>query len=179
MAILQIIYGIKPIFKQKAIRYKEVDEEAKNFALDLLDTMYHEKAVGLGANMVGIAKAVIVVDLFKNEIKNPIIAFNPEIIWKSSTMQTFEEASLSFPSVSAKIQRPSEIKLQYIDINNQNQELVAKGFLASVLQHEIDYLNGITIFDHVSKMKKDLMISKMEKFIKLHPPHIHSHSCRH
>ena len=179
MAVLQVIYGYQPIFKQKAKNVENVDSEIKQMAQDMFDTMYYERAVGLGANMVGLLKRIVVADLFENKVSNPICLVNPEIIWKSEEMQTVEEASLSFPGVFAPISRPKSIKISYLNLDNKKEELEAEGFLSSVLQHEIDYLDGVTIFDHMSKMKRDLMMKKMEKQIKAHPPHQHSSSCRH
>lgn len=179
MAILQIIYGYNPIFKKKAEKFSEINQDAKDIAELMLNTMYHERAVGIGANMVGILKRIIVIDLLENGEKNPIVAFNPEIIEKSTEMQSFEEASISFPGIITVISRPNKIKLKYQDLEGNEKLIDAEGFLASVIQHEIDYLDGITIFDHVSKLRKDTLLKKMEKHLKMYPPHIHSASCSH
>lgn len=179
MAVLQVVYGYHPIFKIKAEEISEVNAEIKSIVSDMVDTMYYEKAVGLGANMLGITKRIAVADLFENQQRNPICLINPQIIWQSEEKQIFEEASLSFPGVYAPITRSKAIRVSYLDLDGKKQELNAEGFLASVLQHEIDYLDGKTIFDHMSKMKKEMMLKKMEKYMKAHPPHVHSHSCKH
>ena len=179
MAVLQIIYGYKPIFKTKASLVGHIDEEIKSIVSDMLDTMYHERAAGLGANMVGILKRIAVIDLAENGQKNPICLINPEIVWKSEEMQSIEESSLSFPGVITGIKRPKSIKVKYLDFSGKEQEISAAGFLSSVIQHEMDYLDGRTIFDHASPLKKKMMIKKMEKTLKLNPPHVHSHHCSH
>lgn len=180
MSVLQIIYGYQPIFKKKAEHVEVISDEIRDIISDMFDTLYSEEAVGLGANMIGILKKIVVIDLFENGQKNQICLINPEIISKSEEMQSFKEASLSFPSVSAEISRPKSIKVKYMDAYDGSiKEMSASGFLSSVIQHEMDYLDGVTIFDHFSPIKKEMMLKKMEKFMKLNPPHVHSHSCTH
>ena len=104
---------------------------------------------------------------------------NPEITEISKETQTFEEASLSFPGISAKITRPKKIKVKYLDYEGRKQLLEADNFLSTVVQHEIDYLDGKIFLDYLSKMKRDMLINKMKKHIKNHPPHIHTSSCSH
>ncbi len=180
MSVLQIIYGYQPIFKKKAEYVEEVNDEVRTIVSDMFDTLYYEEAVGLGANMVGILKRIVVVDLFENGQKNPICLINPKIISKSKEMQSFQEASLSFPGITAEISRPTSIVVEYVEVKDgKKKEISATGFLSSVIQHEMDYLDGVTIFDHCSSMKKEMMLKKLEKYMKLNPPHVHSHNCRH
>lgn len=179
MTILSIVYAPNPIFKKKAEKIETVTDDIRKIADDMLQTMQFERAVGLGANMLGITKAIAVVDLNEGGVSRPYVFINPEIYWKSQETQTFEEASLSFPGISANITRPYAIKIKYLDYDGTSKDLEAEGFFASVIQHEVDYLNGITFLDHLSKMKRDMLIKKMEKFIKQHPPHVHSEHCHH
>lgn len=178
MAILPIIYAPHPIFKQKMKQVDVVNNLARELAQDMLDTMYAERAVGLGANMVGIDQRIIVLDL-RDEGSKPYIMINPEITEKSTEISEFEEASLSFPGISAVIKRPNKIKVKYLDINGELQTLEADGFLARVILHEADYLDGVVYLDYLSKMKKDMLMDKMVKFIKHNPPHIHGPDCKH
>lgn len=179
MAVLQIIFAPSPVFKQKAKAITKVNDEIRALANDMLDTMYFEKAVGLGANMLGIDQRIVVIDLQIDSIKSPYVMLNPEIIEYSKETSEYEEASISFPGISAAIVRPNKIKLKYLDLEEKEQQLEADGFLARVIQHEIDYLNGITFPDHLSKLKRDMLLKKMLKFIKNHPPHVHGSHCHH
>lgn len=89
------------------------------------------------------------------------------------------ERSLSFPGIEAPITRSKAIKINYLDYHGNKQELEAQDFLATVIQHEVDYLNGKVFLDHLSKLKRDTLLKKMLKYIKMHPPHVHGSSCRH
>jgi peptide deformylase len=175
----QIIYAPNDIFRKKTEDIDVVDNSIREIADRMVKTMYVEGAVGIGANMVGVTKSIAVVDLRANGEYNPYIFINPKISWRSNETQKFEEASLSFPGISAEVERPSSIKLAYLDDQGKPRELDATGFFASVIQHEVDYLNGKIYLDYISKMKRDLLIKKMEKHILLNPPHVHGAHCHH
>lgn len=179
MSNLSLVYAPNAIFKKHAKDVTIVNDEIRKIVDQMLKIMYQEKAVGLGANMVGILQRIVVVDLRENNIPNPHIFINPKITWHSEEMQTFKEASLSFPGISAEITRPKTIKLNYLDYEGKENELEASGFFATVIQHEVDYLNGKVFLDYLSKFKRDNLLSKMLKYIKLNPPHIHSDKCNH
>ncbi|MGV2433408.1 MAG UNVERIFIED_CONTAM: peptide deformylase [Rickettsiaceae bacterium] len=174
-----LVYGLDPIFKQHAQRIEKVDAEIQNIADRMLKTMYFEGAVGLGANMVGVLKSIAVVDLRENGEKKPYVFINPRITHHSKDTQKILEASLSFPGIDAEIERPKSIKVEYLDYDGKEQSLDAEGFFATVIQHEVDYLNGKTFLDYLSKLKRDTLIKKMEKHMKLNPPHIHGAHCHH
>src|SRR5690606_26859668 len=108
---------------------------------DMFETLAFEKAVGMGATMVGVLQRVAVVDLHEDGVSRPWAFINPEIVWRSDAMQEHEEASLCFPGISAKITRPRAIKMHYLDYDGARQELEAEGFFATVIQHEVDYLD--------------------------------------
>ena len=179
MTLLKLTFAPHPIFKMKAEPVAKVTEEIRKIANDMVETIYAEHAVGMGANMVGILKRIAVVDLQENGVKKPYIFINPEITWSSEETQTYPEASICFPGISAPITRPKAIKLKYIDVNGVAHELEAEGPLATVIQHEVDHLDGKVFLDYLSKMKQGMLIKKMQKFIKMHPPHVHSEHCRH
>jgi peptide deformylase len=179
MTILDVIKAPNPIFKQKAQPVASVNDEIRSIANDMLETMYYEGAVGLGANMVGVKEQIIVLDLREDGKENPYVMINPEIIDASNDKVEYEEASLSFPGISAKVVRPSKIKVKYLDMEDKEQILDADGFLARVIMHEVDYLQGIVFLDHLSKLKKDMLTTKMLKHIKNHPPHVHGAHCNH
>jgi peptide deformylase len=169
MIALPIVYGPHPVFKKIAEPVESVNDEIRNLAEQMLATMYREGAIGLGANMVGILKRIIVVDLQEDGVYKPYIFINPEITYYSEELQTFTERSLSFPGIKAEITRPKSIKLKYLDKSGENQELEASGFFATVIQHELDYLNGKVFLDYLSKFKRDTLLKKMEKYINRHP----------
>jgi len=179
MTILPITYAPHPIFKQKAQPITILDDNIRKIATDMLETMYAENAVGLGANMLGLDLQIIVLDLRENDIQKPYVMFNPQILEISKETNSYEEASISFPGISAAIERPSQIKVKYLDLDNNEQILSADGFLARVILHESDYLQGIVFLDYLSKMKRDILMKKMLKFIKNHPPHVHGAHCHH
>lgn len=175
----QIIYAPNDIFKKQAEHIEVINDEVRNIADKMLNTIHIERAVGLGANMVGILKRIAVVDLYENNKSSPIIFINPEITYYSEEKQTFVERSLSFPGIEAPVTRAKAIKVNYNDYQGNKQELEAEGFLSTVIQHEIDYLNGKIFLDYLSKLKRDNLLKKMLKHIKMHPPHIHGSGCRH
>jgi peptide deformylase len=179
MSILPLIYAPNPIFKMKAELVADINDDIRKLVDDMLSTMYFEKAVGLCANMVGVLKRIAVVDLQNNNTKSPIILINPKITWYSDDIQVHEEVSLCFPGISAEINRPSAIKISYFDYDGKAQELKAEGFLSTVIQHEVDYLDGKIFLDYLSKMKRDILIRKVEKHIKKYPQHIHGKHCNH
>lgn len=179
MAVLQLIYAPNPIFKQVAEPVEQVNDEIRGMVNDMFDTLEFEQAVGMGANMVGILKRIAIVDLNEGGVSKRQTFINPEITWRSDEMQTQEEASICFPFISANIERPKAIKVSYLDETGAAQELEAEGFLASVIQHEIDYLDGKTYLDYLSKLKRDSLLKKMQKQLKANPPHVHGPGCSH
>ncbi len=179
MTILNIIRAPHPIFKQKAKPVDYVTDEVRKIASDMLETMYFEGAVGISANMVGVQLSIIVLDLRVNGENKPYIMLNPTIIDSSTEISNYEEASLSFPGISAHVKRPKKIKVKYLDLNDSEQVLEADDFLARVILHEVDYLHGVVFLDYLSKIKKDMLLKKMQKFIKQHPFHVHGEHCNH
>lgn len=179
MNYLPLVYAPHPIFKQKSLKVNKVDDEIRLLVDKMLKTLYIEGAIGLGANMVGILQRIAIVDLQENSVRNPRIFINPEIVWYSEELQTFKEASICFPGIEAEIKRPKSIKLSYLDYDGNEQELEAEGFLSTVIQHEIDYLNGKIFLDYLSKLKRDTLMKKMDKYLKLHTPHVHGEHCSH
>lgn len=179
MKHLQLVYAPNPIFRQKALPVDKVDNEIRILIDKILSTVYVEGGIGIGANMVGVLKRIAVVDLQENGERNPHIFINPEITWRSKEVQTFKEASLCFLGIDAEVTRPKAIKMKYLDYDGKPQEIEAEGFLATVIQHEVDYLDGKIFLDYLSKLKRDTLLKKMEKHIKMYPPHVHGEGCRH
>lgn len=163
MSRLELVIAPHPIFHQIAQPVEKVDDETRADVVAMFDTLYREQGVGIGANMVGLLKRIIVIDLQKDGKKTPLAMINPVVARASPETQVFEEASLSYPGISAKITRPSEVTVTYLDTQGETQSLDAAGFLATVIQHEMDYLDGQTYLDHLSSVKRKMLLKKMEK----------------
>jgi peptide deformylase len=179
MAHIPLVYAPSDIFKKKALAVEEVNDSIRALVDAMFETMYLAHGIGMGANMVGVLKRIAIVDIQENAVHTPLTFINPQITWHSDQKQLYEEASLSFPGIAAQISRPSAIKLKYLDYNGQAKEMHAEGFLATVIQHEIDYLDGKIFLDYLSKLKRETLIRKMLKHIKIYPPHIHTANCNH
>ena len=129
----------------------------------MLETMYEAPGIGLAAVQIGILKRLIVIDISKEEKKNPIFLINPEIITKSKNKSVYEEGCLSLPGQFAEIERPAECLIKYLDYQGKQKELKATGLMATCVQHEIDHLNGVLFIDYLSKLKKDMIIKRLQK----------------
>ena len=155
-----------PIFRKRAMRVEHVDDEIKQLIESMFEIMYENEAVGIGANMVGILKRIIVVDLQEKRKSVPFAMINPIIVFKSKEMQKFEEGSISYPGIKAIVERPDEIRVEYTDCEGEAQIMEAEGWLATVIQHEIDYLDGKIFLDYVPTVIRKILLKKMEKHLK-------------
>jgi len=160
---LPLVIAPNSVFKKKAEKVIVVDDSIRQIVADMFETLYAEQGLGLGANMVGVLKQIIVIDLHEGGVSTPLAMINPEILEASDEVQTFNEASLSFPGIAADITRPSEISVQYLDENGAMQTMQAEGFLATVIQHEMDYLQGRTFLDHLSRIKRANLVRRYQK----------------
>lgn len=164
MALLPILVAPDPRLKQKAIRVAAVDDEVRRLMEDMLETMYEAPGIGLAAPQVGVGKRVIVVDIGKDEEdRQPIRMANPEIVWVSDDDNSYEEGCLSVPEHYASVVRPRAIRVRYLDHQNEIREIAADGLLATVLQHEMDHLDGILFIDHISALKRNMILRKLTK----------------
>ena len=164
MPIKKIITIPDPILRKISEPVKLIDKEIKKLSEDMLETMYEAPGIGLAAVQVGVLKRVIVIDLSKkDEKKNPLCIINPELTFKSDDLVSYEEGCLSIPNQFAEVKRPNNCNIKYLDIKGNKKELKAEGLLATCIQHEIDHLNGILFIDYLSKLKKDLIIKKVNK----------------
>lgn len=146
---------------------KAADAEVRALVDDMFETMYKAPGVGLAAIQVGVAKRVVTVDTAKkDEPKNPQVFINPEIVWSSDDKSTYEEGCLSIPEYYEEVERPTQVKVRFMDLDGKAQEVEANGLLATVLQHEIDHTNGILFIDHISKLKRDRVVKKFTKAAK-------------
>jgi peptide deformylase len=147
---------------------KQVDDHARAVFDDMLETMYDAPGIGLAAIQIGVAQRMVVIDLAKEgEKKKPLFVANPEIVWTSEDESDYEEGCLSIPDFYEMVQRPKEVKVQYLDRKGEAQEIHATGLLATCLQHEIDHLNGVLFIDYISRLKRARVIKKFQKADKL------------
>lgn len=168
MALLDIIVAPDPRLKKKSVAVDSVDKATASLMKDMLATMYEAPGVGLAAPQVGILQRIIVADPAReNEKPQPIKMANPEILWSSDEIKEYEEGCLSLPEEYDLVQRPDRIKVQYLDENNQIQVLEADGMLAVVVQHEINHLDGVLFVDHISSLKRSIILRRLTKFKKL------------
>jgi peptide deformylase len=168
MSILPIIWAPDPILKTKCKSVETVDDTVRRLANDMLETMYLAPGIGLAAPQVGLDRRVVVIDVSRDdEEKAPLQMINPEIVWSSDEGQVYEEGCLSLPEMFATVERPAEVKVSYIDLDGKKQNIEADGLLAVCLQHEIDHLDGILFVDHLSALKRNMIIKKMIKAKKI------------
>ena len=164
MALLPIITAPDPRLKIKAKPVGQVDAKVRRLMDDMLETMYHAIGIGLAAPQVGAAQRVIVVDVARDgEKPQPMRLANPEILWRSEEMMTANEGCLSLPEHYADVERPAAVRLRYLDHENEIREIEAKGLLATCLQHEIDHLDGMLFVDHISSLKRGMILRKLAK----------------
>ena len=183
MAILPILVAPDPRLKETAKPVDEVNDEIRKLMDDMLETMYAAPGIGLAAIQVGVLKRVIVIDLGRPEEKekpadlpedrlwfpsNPLQLANPELTWTSDDQETLEEGCLSVPNYFEDVERPAKCKIKYLDYDNKPQEMEADGLLAACIQHEIDHLNGMLFVDHLSRIKRNMALKKLDKAKKQH-----------
>ena len=163
----KIIIEPDPILRRKSENLDTVDDTVRNLMDDMLETMYAAPGIGLAAVQVGVLKRIIVIDLSKDgQKKDPLFIVNPQITFKSDELISYEEGCLSIPNQFAEVKRPSSCKVNFLDYNGKKREINADGLLATCVQHEVDHLNGVLFIDHLSKLKKDIIIKKTKKQVK-------------
>ena len=164
MSKRNIVIEPDPILRKKSEPLEEVNNDLRKLMDEMLETMYEAPGIGLAAVQVGILKRLIVIDVSKDkEKKDPLFIINPEITFKSNNKSTYEEGCLSLPGHFAEVERPAECHLNFVDYNGNKKNIKANGLLATCIQHEIDHLDGILFIDHISKLKRDMIIKKLKK----------------
>jgi len=167
MALLPIITAPDPRLKLVASRVDAVDDGVRRLMDDMLETMYEAPGVGLAAPQVGVSKRVIVADVARSgEAPQPMLMANPEIIEASQEQVVFEEGCLSLPEHFADVKRHERIRIRYLDRENEIREQDVEGFLATCVQHEIDHLDGVLFVDHISGLKRGMIMRKLTKLKK-------------
>jgi peptide deformylase len=144
-----------------------VDDGVRKLAEDMLETMYDAPGIGLAAVQVGELNRLVTIDVSRDEnVKEPRVFVNPEILWKSEELSVYEEGCLSIPDYYEEVERPARIRVRYTNLAGEPEEIEADGLLATCLQHEIDHLDGVLFIDHISKLKRDRVTKKFIKAAK-------------
>ncbi|MGC4024463.1 MAG: peptide deformylase [Mesorhizobium sp.] len=171
MSIKPLIILPDPILRQISEPVGAVDSRIKTLARDMFETMYDAPGIGLAAIQIGVPLRMLVIDLAKeDEPKMPQVFINPEIVESSDARSVYEEGCLSIPDYYAEVERPASVRVRFVDGNGKEQEVAAEGLLATCLQHEIDHLNGVLFIDHISKLKRDMVVKKFKKLARDRSP---------
>lgn len=166
MAILNILVAPDERLKQEAQPVEKVDAEIQKLMDDMLDTMYDAPGIGLAAPQVGVLKRVIVVDIAnteEGEKPNPMKLANPEIVAESEDISVYQEGCLSLPNFFEDVERPAKITVKGLNEKNEEVTFEADGLLATCIQHEMDHLNGTLFVDHISRLKRSRILTKLTK----------------
>ena len=164
MTVRTILTEPNKILRQISQPVEIVGKEEQLLMDDMLETMYAANGIGLAAIQVGIPKRIIVMDISKDENKKePMYFVNPVIKNKNPVKSTYEEGCLSVPNQFAEIDRPSKCDIEFLDYNGNQQTISADGLFATCIQHEMDHLEGILFIDHLSKLKKSMILKKLSK----------------
>ena len=164
MAIRPIITAPDPRLKVVSEPVETVDDEIRALIDDMFETMYDAPGIGLAAIQIGVAKRIVVMDIADAESPpDPRCFINPEVVWTSDDMATYEEGCLSVPDHYAEVDRPAEARVKFLDRDGNAQEIDADGLLATCIQHEIDHLNGVLFVDHISSVRRSIILRKLTK----------------
>ncbi len=164
MAVLPIITAPDRRLKVKSTPVEVVDDDVRKLLDDMLETMHAAPGIGLSAVQVGVPKCLITVDVSRDDEDNaPLFLANPEIIEYSNEILTFSEGCLSLPDQFADLPRPEAIILDYLDYDGAQQQIQADGLLSRCIQHEMDHLLGRLFVDHMSAVKRSMILRKLEK----------------
>lgn len=164
MAILPIITAPDPRLKEVSQPVETVDDELRQLMDDMLATMYEAPGIGLAAIQVGVPKNVIVMDLGEDSpLEGPLYLVNPEILDASGETNTYQEGCLSVPEEYWDVERPARATVRFLDYHGESQVLETDGLLATCVQHEMDHLKGILFIDHLSALKRNMILRRAVK----------------
>ena len=175
MAIRPIFETPDPILRQISKPVETFDDDLKTLVADMFDTMYAAPGIGLAAVQVGVPIRLLVIDLQEPEdaddpksppVRDPRVFINPEILWHSDQEVPYTEGCLSVPEQYAEVMRPDRIRARWQDVEGKAYEEEINGLLAVCLQHEMDHLNGVLFIDHLSRLKRDMVLKKLAKWRK-------------
>ena len=169
MTVLTILEVPDPGLRAVASPVSEVDDSIRATLADMFETMYAARGIGLAAIQVGIEKRLVVIDLQEPEeeggepVRKPVAFVNPELLWVSDEMAVYNEGCLSIPEQYAEVARPARCRVKWLDGDGKAHEEEMDGLMATCIQHEIDHLNGVLFTDHISRLKRDMIMKKLAK----------------
>ena len=169
MAIRPILEAPDPILRQVSSPVEAITPELQTLIDDMFETMYAAPGIGLAAIQVGVPKRILVIDLQDPEeeggepVRKPMIFINPEILRSAETIVPYQEGCLSVPDQYAEVERPESIRARWLDRDGKVHEEELDGLLATCLQHEMDHLEGILFIDHLSRLKREMILRKIAK----------------
>ena len=172
MAIHPIIETPDPLLRQKSTPVEAVTDEVRTLIDDMFETMYAAPGIGLAAVQIGVPKRVLVIDLQEEEdeegkpIRKPLVFINPEIVEESDELVPYNEGCLSVPEMYAEVDRPDRVRARWLDRDGVSHEEELTGLIAVCLQHEMDHLEGILFIDHLSRLKREMILKKLAKYRK-------------
>jgi len=151
-----------PVLRQQSAAVARVDDAVRQLVDDLLETMRAAKGVGLAANQIGVARRIAVVDIGEED-PPPLVLINPVILERSDESETAEEGCLSIPDIFGDVERHAHVVVEALDRDGTKFRAEANGYKARAIQHEIDHLDGILFLDHLSAVKRSLLLAKWKK----------------
>jgi len=169
MALLPIVEVPDPRLRKISTPVEKVDDSVRALVADMFETMYAAPGIGLAAIQVGVPKRILVIDLAEPEeeggppVKDPRVFINPEILERSDAEVPYTEGCLSVPDQYAEVDRPERIRARWLDLDGKVHEEEIVGLLATCLQHEMDHLEGILFIDHLSRLKREMILKKLAK----------------
>ena len=171
MSVLNILEVPDPGLRAVAAPVAEVNDAVRAIVADMFDTMYDARGIGLAATQVAIEQRIVVIDLQEPEsdaedakpVRTPLVFINPELVSVSEELSTYNEGCLSIPEQYAEVERPARCRVKWLDGEGAAQEADFDGLLATCIQHEIDHLNGVLFIDHISRLKRDMVLKKLAK----------------
>jgi len=169
MAILPILTAPDPRLRTKSLPVDAVDDNLRALIADMLETMYDAPGIGLAAIQIGVPKRVLVIDLQEEEdeegqpIRKPLVFINPELYDPSDEQSVYNEGCLSVPDQYADVERPATVHARWLDQDGKAHDEKIEGMLATCIQHEMDHLEGILFIDHLSRLKREMVLKKLKK----------------
>jgi peptide deformylase len=164
--LLPILYVPDPRLRAKAKPVAAGDDRIPALAEKMLATMYKAPGIGLAAPQVGEMLRLVVIDLQKDDVREPLVLVNPELVAASKDLATREEGCLSLPNQYGEVTRPALVKVRYTDLSGAKREVEGEGLMAACLQHELDHLDGVLFVDHLSALKRNMILRKLAKELK-------------
>lgn len=169
MAILPILETPDPRLRTISTPVEAIDDDLQRLIDDMFDTMYDAPGIGLAAIQVGVPKRILVIDLQEPEeeggepVKHPLVFINPQILDGSKEQSVYQEGCLSVPEQFAEVERPASVRASWMDRDGRIREERIDGMLATCLQHEMDHLEGVLFIDHLSRLKREMLLKKLNK----------------